>query len=167
MTTNLGKEITHHTKKDYSKFNMVRNEPVQTHFSAEGVQIYSLADIQALKMIAERKMQKLPEGEFVKPKEYRVDFAERDIDELLTRPATADNWRGRLTQKTQAKVRLEKENLKSSTVQKKLFKLSELRKEIEVKEPAKPAKEFVKPPRRCEMEDRDIAYTPEPNSIHD
>lgn len=45
MTTNLGSAIIHKQKKDFSKFNMVRNEPVQTHFTAEGVQIYSLADI--------------------------------------------------------------------------------------------------------------------------
>ena len=47
---------------------MVRNEPVQTHFTAEGVQVYSLADIEALKMIAERKMKGMPEGDFVRPK---------------------------------------------------------------------------------------------------
>jgi len=68
MTTNLGSAIIQKQKKDYSKFNMVRNEPVQTHFTAEGVQIYSLADIQAMKMIAERKMKCMSEGDFVKPK---------------------------------------------------------------------------------------------------
>jgi hypothetical protein len=68
MTTNLGSAITHKVRKDYSKFNMVRNEPVQTHFTAEGVQVYSLADIEALKMIAERKMKGMPEGDFVRPK---------------------------------------------------------------------------------------------------
>jgi len=61
-----------------------------------------------MKMIGERKMKAMPEGDFVKPKEYRVDFAEKEIDELLTRPATADNWRGTLARKNQAKVRLEK-----------------------------------------------------------
>lgn len=108
---------------------MIRNEPVQTHFSAEGVQVYSLADIEAMKLMAERKLKNMPEGEFVKPKEYRADFADKEVDEVLSRPVTAGNWRNRLIAKNQSIVRLEKENAKSDAIGKKLFLLEEKKKE--------------------------------------
>jgi hypothetical protein len=60
MTTNLSASITHKAPKDYSKFNMVRNEPTQAHFSAEGVQVYSVADIKAMMLMAERKTRNMP-----------------------------------------------------------------------------------------------------------
>jgi len=62
-----------------------------------------------------------------------VDFAEKDIDDVLARPVTANNWRGKLTEKNQTMVRLEKENLKSNTIEKKLFILKELRKSLDLK----------------------------------
>lgn len=52
MTTNLPNEITHKPSKDLSKHRIVTNEPKGCHFSAEGVQIYSVEDIKAMRMMA-------------------------------------------------------------------------------------------------------------------
>lgn len=92
-----------------------------------------------------------------------MDFTENEVEDILTRPKTAENWRGKVTMKNQAETRIFKQEMKGEVVRKKLEGLQKIKKDMQkngAKEMAKvkELKEYVKPRRRSEMDDKEIAY---------
>lgn len=84
-----------------SKYNITVNEPQQTHFSVEGVQTYSEAEIKAMKNRQESKMQR--EGEFAKIKTYAVD--DKIEFEGIVAPSTATDKQATATLKAKSKAK--------------------------------------------------------------
>jgi len=78
MALNISKKVDSRPKsgafsQDFmQKHKITVNEPVQAHFSVEGVQTYSADEIKAMKARADR-VNAEKDGTFIKPTAYKID----------------------------------------------------------------------------------------------
>ena len=78
MALNISKQIDSRPKSGalsqtfMQKHKITVNEPVQTHFSVQGVQVYSADEIKPMKVREDRLLVE-KDGTFIQPTAYKID----------------------------------------------------------------------------------------------